>query len=325
VGVTIEEWPFLYPFRITGHEWTQCEVLVVELESDKGVGRGECAGVYYLGDTLERCCAGIERVAQQIRDGAGREELLALLPPGGARNALDCALWDLEAKREHRAAWKLAGLSEPRAIVTTCTIGADAPEQMAGRARQFDRATALKLKLTGDPVDAARVRAVRDARPDVWLAVDGNQGFDRDSLDRVMPVLVSAGVQLLEQPFPRERNADLQGLASPIAVAADESAQDVDDLAGLAGLVDVINIKLDKCGGLTRGLAMEREARRLGMKTMVGCMGGTSLAMAPAFLLGQRCEIADLDGPLLLARDRLPSVTYESGTIFSPEEVWGGL
>jgi L-Ala-D/L-Glu epimerase len=324
VDITVEQWPFLYPFRITGFEWTHCDVLVVQLERDGAVGRGECAGVYYLGDTLERCRANIELIAEQIRDGAGREQLLQLLPAGGARNALDCALWDLEAKRQGRPVWELAGLSAPRPIVTTCTIGAAEPAVMAERAQRFDRATALKLKLTGDGVDGERVRAVREARPDVWLAVDGNQGFDPDSLDRLMPVLVGAGVQLLEQPFAIDCNADLEGLASPIPIAADESAQDLEDLAELAGLVDVINIKLDKCGGLTRGLAMEREARRLGMKTMVGCMGGTSLAMAPAFFLAQRCEIADLDGPLLLARDRTPSATYESGTIFSGENVWGG-
>jgi L-Ala-D/L-Glu epimerase len=324
VGVTVEEWPYLYPFRITGYEWTHCEVLVVELESEGAVGRGECAGVYYLGDTLEQCRSGIELVADEIRSGADREELLALLPPGGARNALDCALWDLEAKLEHRAAWKIAGLSGPHPVVTTCTLGADLPVRMAERARSFVSAKALKLKLTGDDLDAERVSAVREARTDVWLAVDGNQGFNRDSLDRLMPTLVSAGVQLLEQPFPRDRNADLKGLQSPVPIAADESAQDLKDLAGLAGLVDVVNIKLDKCGGLTRGLAMEQEARRLGLKTMVGCMGGTSLAMAPAFLLAQRCEIADLDGPLLLSKDRSPSVVYESGTIFSAEDVWGG-
>jgi L-Ala-D/L-Glu epimerase len=324
VNIKLEKWPFLYPFRITGYEWTDCDVLVVELDAGDAVGRGECAGVYYHGDTLEHCRTGIESVAGSIRSGSGREELLELLPAGGARNALDCALWDLEAKQQGRPVWQIAGLTEPHPIVTTCTVGADDPRQMAERARAYDGAQALKMKLTGDEIDAERILAVRDARPDVWLAVDGNQGFTRASLERLMPTLVSAGVQLVEQPFPLGRNQDLKELQSPIPVAADESAQDIGDLQALAGLVDVVNIKLDKCGGLTRGLAMEREARRLGMKTMVGCMGGTSLAMAPAFLLGQLCAVVDLDGPLLLARDRSPGVVYEGGTVFSPETVWGG-
>ena len=325
VTMTIEKWPFLHPLQITGYTFNDCEYGVVELRAGDLVGRGECFGVYYLNDDVAHCKAQIEAVADRLRQGITREELLEILPAGGARNAVDCALWDLEAKQLGRPAWQIAGLSQPRPLRTTYTLGAEDPRHMAERARGYVRARALKLKLTGTGEDAERLRAVRAARPDVWIAVDGNQGFDRASLEALMPTLIGANVQLVEQPFPRGHDADLDGFASPIALAADESAQDIGDLPQLAGRYDVVNIKLDKCGGLTRGLAMHTEARRLGMKTMVGCMGGTSLAMAPGFLLGQRCEIVDLDGPIFLAKDRTPSVVYDDeGCIFSPETVWGG-
>jgi L-Ala-D/L-Glu epimerase len=195
---------------------------------------------------------------------------------------------------------------------------------MARRAIEFDGARALKLKLTGTPQDAECVRAVRAARPDVWLAVDANQGFTRSFLIEMLPALVQARVEVIEQPFPLDRDADMEGLNSPIPVAADESAQTADDLARLAGLFDIINIKLDKCGGLTAGLDMARRAREMGFKVMVGNMGGTSRAMAPAFLVGQLCDVVDLDGPLLLQSDRTPPVEYREGYIWCDESVWGG-
>ncbi|HZT13506.1 MAG TPA: enolase C-terminal domain-like protein, partial [Candidatus Baltobacteraceae bacterium] len=203
-------------------------------------------------------------------------------------------------------------------------IGSDDPEQMAQRAREFADARALKLKLTGTGQDGACVRAVRAARPDVWLGVDANQGFTRETLGAVMPALVECGVQVIEQPFALDRDADMEGLNSPIPVAADESAQTAEDLPRLAGRFDVVNIKLDKCGGLTAGLAMARRARELGFKVMVGNMAGTSLAMAPAFVLGQLCDIVDLDGPLLFEADRAPSAEYREGRIWCSDSVWGG-
>ncbi len=325
VTMTIERWPFLHPLQITGYTFNDCEYGVVELRAGDLFGRGECFGVYYLDDDVARCKAQIEAVADRLRQGITREELLEVLPAGGARNAVDCALWDLEAKQLGRPAWQIAGLQAPRPLRTTYTLGAEDPALMAERARGYVKARAIKLKLTGDGEDADRVRAVRLARPDVWIAVDGNQGFNRASLKALMPALVAANVQLVEQPLPRGHDAELDGFESPIALAADESAQDIGDLPGLVGRYDVVNIKLDKCGGLTRGFAMHAEARRLGMKTMVGCMGGTSLAMAPGFLLGQLCEIVDLDGPIFLAKDRTPSVIYDDeGCVFSPETVWGG-
>jgi L-alanine-DL-glutamate epimerase-like enolase superfamily enzyme len=324
IRTSIEEWPFAYPFTITGYTFTHSRVVVAEIESDGITGRGEACGVYYLNDTVEHAHDEVAAFVKRIDAPFSREELLTLLPAGGARNALDAALWDLQAQIEGRPVWQIAGLHDPHPVLTTYTLGADSPDAMVARARAFTKARALKLKLTGTDEDAARVRAVRDARPDVWIGVDGNQGFTRASLDALMPTLVDARVSLLEQPFARDRDANLEGLNSPIPVAADESAQDLDDLERLAGCIDVVNIKLDKCGGLTRGLQIAARARELGIKTMVGCMGGTSLAMATGFVLGQLCEYVDLDGPVNLAYDRTPSVTYdEIGRIFSPSDVWG--
>jgi L-alanine-DL-glutamate epimerase-like enolase superfamily enzyme len=322
-ALDIERWPYRYPLRITGHEWTHVEVAVVEIEDDGRRGRGECAGVYYRGDTAERCLADIERVADRFTLGVSRRELLDLLPAGGARNALDAALWDLEAKAKGRPVWELVGSPAPQPLLTTHTLGADEPERMVERALAFSEAKALKLKLTGMSDDAERVREVRRARPDVWLGVDANQGFTRASLEALMPTLLEADVRLIEQPFAVGRDADLEGMHVPIELAADESAQDLDDVARVATRFGVINIKLDKCGGLTRALEIEAEARQRGLKVMVGCMGGTSLAMAPAYVLGLRCDLVDLDGPLLLARDRSPAVRYEAGRITCAPEVWG--
>jgi L-Ala-D/L-Glu epimerase len=297
---------------------------VVRVAAGECSGLGEAAGVYYLSDTVEHARAQIEAIADHFSTPPSREELIELLPAGGARNAVDCALWDLESKQRDRPAWRIAGLPEPRPVLTTYTVSAAEPEMMAARARGFTKARALKLKLTGTEDDAQRVRAVRAARPDAWIGVDGNQGFNRASLEELMPVLVDADVKLLEQPFPRDRDADMDGLDSPIQLAADESAQDLNDLERLAGRFDVVNIKLDKCGGLTRGLAMAARARELGMETMVGCMIGTSLSVAPGLLLGQICKVVDLDAPIHLARDRSPTVVYdEAGRVFSPPSVWG--
>ncbi|HET9029288.1 MAG TPA: dipeptide epimerase [Candidatus Aquilonibacter sp.] len=324
ISTRIEEWELAVPFAITGYTFTHSDVLHVDIEADGIHGSGEGAGVYYLDDTVQRGNAQIEAIAHRFTDPPSRDELIDLLPAGGARNAVDCALWDLESKRLGRPAWSTAGLPEPHPVLTTYTVSAAEPHVMAARAQAFAKARAIKLKLTGTPDDAERVRAARAARPDVWLAVDGNQGFTRESLDALMPVLVDARVELLEQPFPRDRDADMDGLDSPIPLAADESAQDIDDVERLAERVDIINIKLDKCGGLTRGLAMAARARELGLETMVGCMIGTSLSVAPGLLLGQICKVVDLDAPIHLAHDRAPSVIYDdTGRVFSPPGLWG--
>jgi L-alanine-DL-glutamate epimerase-like enolase superfamily enzyme len=321
--VEMERWPLRIPLKITGYTWTSIDVVVVSIENDGFIGRGEAHGVYYRGDTPELMCRQIKSVAAQIEAGGTREHLGQILHPGGARNAIDCALWDLEAKLTGVAVWSNAALDAPRSLLTTFTCSAESPAEMAARAVGRADAKAIKLKLTGEPLDIERVQAVRSARPDVWLGVDANQGFDHASLKTLMPILVEAGVSLIEQPFPVGKESMLDGFRSPIPVAADESAQCLSDLPGLVGRFDVVNIKLDKCGGLTEGLAMARSARELGLDVMVGCMTGTSLAMAPAFLVGQLGTIVDLDGPIFLESDRPVSVEYLEGLISCPEPLWG--
>ena len=324
IRVAVEKFPLKEPFHITGRTMLDAEVLTVELEVDGAVGRGEASGVYYRqSDNPQHNAQQIEAVRSQLLAGMDREGLQSLLPPGGARNAVDCALWDLEAKVTGRPVWQLAGLQQPKALLTTFTVGANAPQKMAQDARAYEQAKAIKLKLTGEAVDADRVRAVRKARPDVWLGVDANQGFTRASLEALMPTLVEAGVQLIEQPFRIGAENLLDGLESPIPVAADESVQTSSDMPKLRGRFNVMNIKLDKCGGLTEALAMAREATRLGLDVMVGNMVGTSLAMAPAFLVGQMCKVVDLDGPVFLRNDRPVPVQYENGKVFAPPQLWG--
>jgi L-Ala-D/L-Glu epimerase len=246
------------------------------------------------------------------------------LPAGGARNAVDCALWELEARRDGVPVWQLAGLPEPKPLLTTFTLGAEEPAVMAEAARAYREARAIKLKLTGDlDLDSARVRAVRAARPECWIGVDANQGFAVGELEALIAALVDCRVALLEQPLARGREADLDGFDSPIPIAADESALTLADVDALVGRFDVVNIKLDKCGGLTEAIAIARRARLLGLEVMVGNMVGTSLAMAPSFLLGQLCDVVDLDGPTFLAADRVPGIRYVDSRIECPPEVWG--
>ena len=320
----IERRPTVAPFHITGYTFTAFEAVVVALEADGLVGEGEGLGVYYKQDTPEKMLAQIEALRGRIEAGLTREQLQRMLPAGGARNALDCALWDLEAKRSGKPVWMLAGQDQPKALMTTYTVGADQPQVMAERARAFASARAIKLKLTDDDINAQRVLAVRAARPDVWLMVDANQGFTRESFARLLPTLVEARVDVVEQPFPIGKEAWLDGLERPIRIAADESVQDRSDLQKLVGRVDIINIKLDKCGGLTEALAIVTDARKLGFELMVGNMSGSSLAMAPAFVVGQCCSVVDLDGPTFLTTDRSPAASYEDGYIWCADELWGG-
>ncbi|NIJ37129.1 L-alanine-DL-glutamate epimerase-like enolase superfamily enzyme [Sphingopyxis panaciterrae] len=325
LDLRVERFPYHQPFRISGHVFTETALLVAEISDGMHVGRGEGAGVYYLGDDIDHMVAEAERVRAAIEGGATREALQQLLPPGGARNALDCAFWDLEAKQAGRPAWALAGLDAPKPLRSTMTLGADRPEVMAKAALAFDPATPVKVKLTGDvEEDIARVAAIRAARPDAWIGVDANQGYTIETLPELLPVLVAHGVAVLEQPLRRGREADLDGLVRPLPFAADESAVTLGDTAALVGRFDVVNIKLDKCGGLTEGLAIAHEARRLGLEVMVGNMMGSSLSMAPSYLVGQLCDIVDLDGPIFLARDREPGVVYHGGMIDCPEAIWGG-
>lgn len=318
-----DRWAMKAPFRITGHVFTHIDTVTVTLREGAFEGRGECASVYYLVASPTEIVAQIEAIRGELENGATRQELQTLLPLGSARNAVDCAMWELESAISGKPVWQLAGLDVPKPLVTTFTIGADAPEVMADLARTYSDALALKLKLTGEAADAERVRAVRKARPEAWIGVDANQGYTRKGLEEIMPVFVETRIALIEQPLAREDDASLAGLNAPIPIAADESAQGLEDVTRLAPLVDCINIKLDKSGGLTEALAMAREAERLGLKIMVGNMMGTSLATAPAYLVGQLCSTVDLDGPFLLGEDRAQAVQYAHGKIICPAEVWG--
>lgn len=320
---SIEKWSMTAPFHITGYTFNEIETLVVTLREDGMSGRGEALGVYYHHDTPASMLAQVEALRERIEAGVTRQQLLQLLPAGGARNAVDCALWDLEAKRSGRPVWMLAGQETPRPLVTTYTLGADEPSHMAELARDLPGVRALKLKLTNDDLNAQRVRAVRAVQPDAWIMVDANQGFTRESFAQLLPALMETGVAVVEQPFPVGNEAWLDGLESPIPIAADESVQDRHDLAKLVGRVNMINIKLDKCGGLTEALAMAEQARQLGFELMVGNMSGSSLSMAPGFVLGQACKVVDLDGPMFLTSDQSPGVSYEDGRIWCADAVWG--
>ena len=312
------------PFRISGYVFESFDVVVVTLRDGQYQGRGEGGGVYFLGDDAPHMLAALDTARDAIESGPSRDELRAIMPPGGARNAVDCALWDLEAARQSAAVWQLAGQPSPHPLRTTFTLGADEPEIMAEAARRYVQARAIKVKLTGElDTDLARVRAIRAARGDVWLGVDGNQGFSAHQLDALIAGLVVERVSLLEQPIARGHEAALDGYRSAIPIAGDESVLSLADVALAVGRFDVINIKLDKCGGLTEGLMMAAEARRLGLGVMVGNMVGTSLAMAPGFVLGQVCDIVDLDGPTFLARDRNPGVDYADGNVWAGPAVWG--
>lgn len=324
LGVAVETLTLASPFRISGYVFESSDAVVVTLDDGEHFGRGEASGVYYLNDDAAHMVAAIEGVRDAVEAGVSREELRTILAPGGARNALDAALWELESKRAGTPVWSLAGVRRPAPLVTTFTLGADEPEVMAQGARDYAQARSIKIKLTGDlDLDVARVNAIRAARPDVWLGVDANQGFTIDELDRLVAAMAAAKVSLIEQPLARGSEVDLDGYKSPIPIAADESALTLDDVDNVAARFDIFNIKLDKCGGLTEALMIASAARAKGLGVMVGNMVGTSLAMAPAFVLGQVCDVVDLDGPIFLKQDRSPGLTYSDGHAWCDEAVWG--
>ena len=320
----VETHPLAAPFRISGYVFEASDLVVVELDDGQNRGRGEAGGVYYMGDEAPQIVEALEANRAAIESCGSREELRQLLPAGGARNAVDCAMWELEASRLGIPAYRMAGIDAPHPLITTFTLGADTPEVMAQGARNYATARAIKIKLTGElDLDIARVRAVRDARPDVWIGVDANQGFGIADLPALVAAMAEQKVSLLEQPIARGREADLEGFESAIPLAADESVLGLADVPGLVGRFQTVNIKLDKCGGLTEALLIAAEARKLGLGVMVGNMVGTSLAMAPAFILGQLCDVVDLDGPTFLKQDRVPGVEYRDGEIWCPDDVWG--
>ena len=286
-------------------------------------GRGECVPYARYGESVEGVVQAIEACAPAIGQGLDRAGLQALLPAGAARNALDCALWDLEAKRSGRSAAELAGLAPLHAVETAFTISLGPPEEMAARARDAASYPLLKLKLGGDG-DEERLAAVRQAVPNARLIADANEAWRASNLERLLAAAKAAGVELIEQPLPAGDDALLEHIDRIVPLCADELVHDRASLATIAKRYDAVNIKLDKTGGLTEALATAAEARKLGLKIMVGCMVATSLAMAPALLLAQDADFVDLDGPLLLERDRVPGLAYSSGMVMpAPAALWG--
>ena len=319
----IEDWHLKVPFRISGMEWTSSQALVVELTEDELLGRGEGAGVFFLGETVESMLEQVLAVADIVESGVSRTELLKLLPAGGARNAVDCALWDLEARRAGCSIWDLTKIA-PQAVTTVFTIGIEkTPEEMAAKAAEAADYPVLKIKLDARmPVE--RLRAIRAARPDAQLVVDANQGWDIELLEEVLPACADLKLEMIEQPLPRGADAALEGFDSPITLAADESCLHSGELEVAARRYDMINIKLDKTGGLTEALNLAYRAKELGCKLMIGNMVGTSLAMAPAFVVAQICDFVDIDGPLLLQSDREVAMNYQAGRVdVFDRRLWG--
>lgn len=321
--VSVETWPIAGHFAISRGAKTEARVVVAELSDGKFRGSGECVPYARYGESAEGVVAALERLAPAVADGLTREGLQRAMPPGAARNALDCAFWDLAAKRSGTPVHELAGLPPPRPLTTAFTISLSTPEAMAQAARAASARPLLKIKL-GSAGDAERIAAIRAAVPAAELIVDANEGWTPETLAANFAACAAAGVTLIEQPLPADADDALRSIARPVPVCADESAHDRASLAALAGKYDAVNIKLDKTGGLTEALAMDLEARRLGLMTMAGCMVATSLAMAPAMLIAQTARFVDLDGPLLLARDRADGLIYKGSLVQPPAPaLWG--
>jgi len=323
--LTVEEqvFPLAEVFTISRGSRSDARVVVVTLSDGLHTGRGECVPYAHYGESISSVMTQVRSLEDELARGLDRIELQNRLPAGAARNAVDCAFWDLEAKRARKPVWALAGLDEPRAMVTAFTLSLDKPEVMREKARRHADKPLLKLKLGGEG-DIERLRAVREGAPDARIIVDANEGWNLAAYQQLAPVLVELGIAMVEQPLPAGADADLAGIERPLPVCADEACHDRSSLPGLAGRYDMINIKLDKSGGLTEALALKREAQARGFGIMVGCMVGSSLSMAPALLVAQDAAIVDLDGPLLLARDREHGMRFDSDGIHPAEPaLWG--
>jgi L-Ala-D/L-Glu epimerase len=321
--VRSERWPIAGAFTISRGSKTEAEVVVAELTDGAVAGRGECTPYPRYGETVAGVAAAIAGLADDIRRGLDRAALQRALPAGAARNALDCAFVDLEAKRADRPAHELLRLTAPRPRLTAYTISLGPPEAMAKAAAAASARPLLKVKL-GGAGDPERIAAVRSAAPEAELIVDANEGWRAETLSANLAACAAAGVTLIEQPLPAADDAALAGIARPVPVCADESVHDRATLRALVGKYDAVNVKLDKAGGLTEALALAAEARVLGFDLMIGCMIATSLAIAPALLVVEQARVIDLDGPLLLARDRPDGLRYE-GSIVHPASrtLWG--
>jgi len=323
LSARIERWSLERAFTISRGAKTEAVVVVVELE-DGHRGRGEAVPYARYGETPEGVVAAIEALRPALRRGLDRAALQIALPAGAARNALDCALWDLEAKQAGRRVYQLAALATPKPLVTAYTISLAAPEIMAKAAERASARPLLKVKLGGGGDDVKRIAAVRRAAPRAELIVDANEGWNERDLERNLAACAEARVTLVEQPLPQGQDEPLAEIARVIPVCADESAHDRASLKALKGKYDAVNVKLDKTGGLTEALALAMEAEREGFVIMVGCMVATSLAMAPAMLVAQGARIVDLDGPLLLAKDRSHGLRFEGSVVYPPEPIlWG--
>ena len=321
--ISVERFPLANPFVIARGAKTEAVVAVATIMQGAIRGRGECTPYARYGESVESVTAAIESVRAAIEAGADRRALQGLLPAGAARNALDCALWDLDARTAGLPAYQLAGLHRIAPCVTAYTLSVGTPEEMARAARAAAGRPVLKVKLAGEG-DAARLAAVRAAAPDAELIVDANEAWRPEDLEKNFAACAEAGVALVEQPLPSGNDMALAGRTWPVAVCADESVHDRHGLAALRDRYDLVNIKLDKTGGLTEALAMAEAAEKLGFGLFIGCMVASSLAMAPALLLTGRARFVDLDGPLLLARDRPDGLRYEGSTLFPPSPaLWG--
>jgi L-Ala-D/L-Glu epimerase len=322
-SIAEERWPIAGSFTISRGSKTEAHVVTVTLQDGGHTGRGECVPYPRYEETVPQVMAALEAVRGHIEASITRDDIPAILSPHAARNALDCALWDLAARKAGKPVWQLAGLPEPRPAVTAYTLSLDTPEAMGEAAAKAAERPLLKLKL-GREGDTQRLKLIRRNAPSSRLIVDANEGWTPDTLAEMLAACADVGVELVEQPLPAGNDEALRTVARAVTVCADESAHGLDSLDQLVGKYDAINIKLDKTGGLTPAIALARAARERDLGIMVGCMLATSLAMAPAFLLTPLAEVIDLDGPLLLRQDRAPAIRYDGSLMQPPpRELWG--
>ena len=322
LAVSTERWPIAGTFTISRGSRTEAVVVVCEIRQGSAVGRGECVPYPRYGETVDGVAAEIEAMIDPIDNGLDRQGLLTAMKPGAARNAIDCALWDLEAKLAGKRAWELAAIDAPKPLTTVYTISLGSPEEMAQSAAHCGRSH-LKIKLGGEG-DADRLAAIRAAVPDATLVIDANEAWTPANLAANLAICERFRIAMVEQPLPAADDGALAGIRRPIPICADESVHDRTTLPSLSGKYDAINIKLDKTGGLTEAFLLAEDATRLGFKIMTGCMVGTSLSMAPATLVAQRAFLVDLDGPLLLREDRPEGLRYDGATVYPPApSLWG--
>jgi L-Ala-D/L-Glu epimerase len=323
LSAAAETWPIAGSFTISRGSKTAADVVVATLSDGPHTGRGECVPYPRYEETVPQVLAALEAARGRVEGGIAHAGIPAIVAPRAARNALDCALWDLEARRSGTPVWKLAGLPQPKPLVTAYTLSLDTPEAMGEAAARASARPLLKLKLGRDG-DVERLERIRANAPISRLIVDANEGWSPAELARMLSACANVGVELVEQPLPAGNDEALRGLSRAVTVCADESAHDREGLEQLAGKYDAINIKLDKTGGLTEAIALAKAARDHGLKIMVGCMLATSLAMAPAMLLAQLADVVDLDGPLLLKQDRQPGIRFEGSLMHPPPSaLWG--